>query len=60
MDYGKVLASLTRASTSGSHTGEQVEGIAETVTSATWTLVYRKLTGLAAVPVESAMEEPAG
>ena len=34
--------------------------IVETFTSATWTLAYRELTGLVAVPVEGATEEPAG
>jgi hypothetical protein len=37
-----------------------VTSIIETFTSATWTLAYRKLAGLVAVPVEGAVEEPAG
>ena len=35
-----------------------VMSIVETFTSATWTLAYRELTGLAAAPVEETIEEP--
>lgn len=36
-----------------------VMSIIETFTSATWTLAYRELTGLAAAPVEGAVKDPA-